>query len=229
MSDTASTATQNPYLRRATAEDSPALSHICLVTADAGQSAESQHSAGELPGLMYAEPYVHLPTGFGFVIVDPAKDRRVGGYVLATYDTRHFERDLVEKWFPRYREKYPLSAIDAEVTDTTPDHLRSLTPGDKRYIALIHAPHTAADDCIQFSPAHMHIDILPEYQRQGWGKRMIGEVVKVLRDEKGLGGLWLGLDPRNAQAKAFYTRIGFQEKPEWPGTMMVLNFKDWKD
>ena len=232
MSDTQSAAPQKPYLRRATPEDSPALSHICLVTADAGVSAASQHSAGELPGLIYAEPYVHLPTGFGFVLVDPSRGGESGqvvGYVLGTYDTRQFERELEEQWYPKYREKYPLSAVDAEVTDATPPHLRSLTPGDKRYIALIAAPHTAPDACVQFSPAHMHIDILPEYQRQGWGKKMIGELVRVLRDEKGLEGLWLGLDPRNAAAKKFYERLGFVARPEWPGVMMSLKFEDWKD
>ena len=85
-------------IRRADAADSPALSHICLVTADAGVSAASLHGAGELPGLMYAEQYVHLPEGFGFVLEDSARRdagdpfRGVVGYVLSTWDTRAFEK-----------------------------------------------------------------------------------------------------------------------------------------
>jgi ribosomal protein S18 acetylase RimI-like enzyme len=57
---------------------------------------------------------------------------------------------------------------------------------------------------------------------------MIAEVVKALRDEKGLHGLWLGMDPRNAEAKKFYERIGFVAMPEWPGAMMILRFENWK-
>lgn len=183
---------------------------------------------------MYAEPYVHLPTGFGFVLVDPSKaeSEQVVGYCLSTYDTRQFERDLVEKWFPPYREKYPLPTADSQVSDSTAGHLCTLdwdlTPNDKRFIALIHNPPTADHVCIAFSPAHLHIDILPEYQRQGWGRRLIGEAVRVLR-EKGLDGLWLGLDPRNENGKRFYKKIGFKEMPEAPGAVMSLKFADWKD
>lgn len=231
MAQTHPSSDEKPYIRRVTPGDSPALSHICLLTADAGASAEPLHSAKELPGLMYAEPYAHLPPCVGFVLVDPSRggDGTVVGYVLSTYDTRRFEADLRETWFAPYREKYPLSAVDAEVTNATPAHLRALTPDDKRYIALIHNPHTASEVCLAFSPAHLHIDILPAYQRQGWGKKLIGEVVRYLRDEKGLDGLWLGLDPRNTGGKNFYARIGFKEMPEAPGVVMGLKFEDWKE
>lgn len=231
MSDTASQQKPSPYIRRATAADSPVLSSICLATADAGISAEHLHSAGELPGLIYAEPYVHLPTGFGFVLVDPSKDKSDGvvGYVLSTYDTRQFEHELVEKWLPPYLQKYPLSAGDAGVTDETPSYLRELKPDDKRFVKLIHNPQYAPEVCTTFSPAHMHINILPAYHRQGWGRKLIGEVVRFLRDKKGLDALWLGLDPRNGDAKKFYGRLGFKGMPEAPGAVMSLKFADWTD
>ena len=220
-------------IRRATLADSPALSHICLVTADAGVSAETLHKAGELPGLMYAEPYVHVPEAFGFVLVDSAKaqDEWAGvvGYCLATFDTRGFERSVKESWFPPYLQKYPLEAIDAEPTPDMPEHLRDLTPNDKHYIRTIHNPPSASPISVAFSPAHLHIDIVPGYQRQGWGKRLIGEVVRYLQEEKGLTSLWLGLDPRNLNAKKFYHRIGFEEIPNAPDGVVGLRFENWKD
>ena len=220
-----------PYIRRATAADSPALSYICLATANAGVSATHLHSAGELPGLVYAEPYVHLPNSAGFVLVDPckAKPEEVVGYVLCTADTRQFERDLVEKWYPPYLEKYPLSAIDVEKTDETPPHLRDLKPDDAKYIKLIHNPQCASQICLDRSPAHMHINILPAYQGQGWGRKLIGKVVRFLGDEKGLDTLYLGLDPRNENAKKFYSKVGFKEISEAPGVQMSLSFVDFKD
>ena len=50
--------------------------------------------------------------GVGFVLVDAARvddpdgHRGVVGYVLATHDTRAFERAAREAWFPRVRAKY---------------------------------------------------------------------------------------------------------------------------
>ena len=184
---------QNLFIRAATAADSPAVSHICLLTADAGVSAADLHTAGELPGLMYAEPYVHLPECYGFVLVEPSPgtegEGEVVGYILGSFDTRAFERSMKETWFPRWLEKYPLSATDADASSSssdTPAHLRNLTPNDKHYIRTIHDPHTADDAQIAFSPAHLHIDILPSYQRRGWGKKLIGRTVRYLKEEKGL-------------------------------------------
>ncbi|KAJ3559188.1 hypothetical protein NM688_g502 [Phlebia brevispora] len=221
------------FIRRAATEDSKALSYICLATADAGASAEALHKAGELPGVIYAEPYVHLPTAFGFVIVDSAKSQDkyggVVGYVLSTYDTRAFEQAMKDQWLPPYLERYPLSAVDAETTSDSPEHLRELTRNDEQFIRRIHNLPTSSDINVAFSPAHMHIDILQEYQRQGWGRKLISEVVRHLRDEKGLDSLWLGMDPRNGNAKKFYQRLGFKEIPGAGEGVMGLRFEDWKD
>jgi ribosomal protein S18 acetylase RimI-like enzyme len=228
---TANSQTHGLFIRPTTPADSAAVSRICLLTADAGVSAAPLHTIGELPGLMYAEPYVHLPGCYGFVLVDPSVevDGGVVGYVLGSVDTRMFEYIRLSDWFPPYLEKYPLSAIDAEVTADTPIHLRDLTLQDKHYIRTIHNPHIAEDTQIAFSPAHLHIDILPEYQRQGWGRKLIGRAIKYLREEKGLDRLWLGMDPRNANAKKFYTRLGFLEIPNTPYGTLGLKFEDWKD
>jgi len=63
-------------IRPVVPEDTPALSRICLLTGDAGQSAESLHRHCELPGLVWALPYVSLPSEtartWGFVLVDDA-------------------------------------------------------------------------------------------------------------------------------------------------------------
>ncbi|KAF7790851.1 hypothetical protein EIP86_001808 [Pleurotus ostreatoroseus] len=222
-------------IRRATAADSPAVSYICLATADAGVSAETLHNAGELPGVMYAEPYVHLPEAFGFVMVDEAKkhDKYGGvvGYVLSTYDTHGFEQSMRDRWLPPYLEKYPLSAVDPDTKPDadTPAHLRGFTLQDKHYIRTIHNLPTASDACVAFSPAHLHVDILPEYQRQGWGRKLIAEVVRYLKEEKGLDGLWLGMDPRNENARKFYERLGFTVIPGGPFGVVGLKFENWRE
>jgi hypothetical protein len=70
-------------IRQASVDDAPALSRICLLTADAGKSAEDLHNFPELPGLLWAVPYVHLPTTWGFVMVDEINGEVVG-YIVGS-------------------------------------------------------------------------------------------------------------------------------------------------
>lgn len=177
-------------------------------------SAEHLHDHGELPGLVYAVPYVTLAHTFGFVMVND-ETAEVVGYVLGTTDTRAFERAAEEHWWPALRAKYPV------------DENTGAKEADVRYMKLFQKMHTAPEACVAFSPVHLHIDILPECQRQGWGKILIGRAVELLRAE-GFTGLWVGLDPANENARKFYGRLGF-EAIEGPGANMGLRFDDWRD
>lgn len=218
---------QKPYIRRATLADSPALSRICLLTGAAGHSAAASHTFGELPGLMYAEPYVHMGSAAGFVLVDPqVEGGGVVGYVLTAFDTQAFEREMEAGWFPQWRAKYPHPYV-APVGDT--EDTPKPKEADVRFITTIHAPHTATPAQLAFSPAHLHIDILPSYQRQGWGRALIGRLVGFLKEEKGLEGVWLGMDPNNLDAGKFYRRLGFGDVEGAPETVLGLKFADWKD
>ncbi|KAJ6545108.1 acyl-CoA N-acyltransferase [Mycena vulgaris] len=181
-------------IRRATEADAPALSRICLLTADAGKSAEPLHDYGELPGLVYAVPYVQLPTTWAFVLVDESKDQLVVGYIVGSKDTRAYEQYAGAHWWPRQAEKYPPSTMVREA--------------DKKYAHLLRDMHAAADASVAFSPAHLHVNILEDYQGQGWGRKLIQTAVDHLKAE-GVGGVWLGMDPRNTNARKFYERLGF--------------------
>lgn len=65
-------------------------------------------------------------------------------------------------------------------------------------------------------PAHLHIDLLPQLQGQGWGRRLIEELVGMLR-ARGVTGLHLVADADNASALAFYDRLGFARVPSHAG------------
>ena len=140
------------HIRHAQAEDSFSLSRICLLTANAGQSAESQHSVIEMPGLIYAEPYVHMPHTAGFVLASSPspEEERLLGYVLFAYDTRKFEDTMEKDWFPRLREKYPIS-----MTENANGEQNGLTSQDIHYIKLFYKLDPAPEACIRFSPAHL--------------------------------------------------------------------------
>ena len=213
-------------IRPVVAEDITAISRICFLTADAGRSAETQHRYNELPGLVWALPYVLLPPmtarTWGFVLVDTlASDndhttRAVKGYILGTSDSRTYEAAAETQWWPPLRKRFPLESGGNE-----------RTKADERCIHIIHrAPGPAHEACLAVSPAHMHINLLPEVQRRGWGRKLIGKVVDHLRGE-GIGSVWLGLDERNTSARKFYEQIGFKGIVGAPNSNMALDFNSF--
>ncbi|KDQ29323.1 hypothetical protein PLEOSDRAFT_1076097 [Pleurotus ostreatus PC15] len=206
--------------RPATEADEQSLLRICLLTADAGASAEYRHNYGELPGLVYAVPYVKLPSTFGFVM-EVLETKEVVGYVLSSFNTRVYEQAAAETWWPTLKASFPLPA------NNEPGYYdKELKEGDKAYIERIWDMHTAPEANIKFSAAHLHIDILEDYQRQGWGRKLIAEVVRFL-GERGLDGVWVGLDTRNDNAKKFYAKLGFKDIEGAPDGNMGLKFKDF--
>ena len=181
-------------IRKATETDIPALSRICLLTANAGVSAEQLHDYGELPGLVYSVPYVRLPTTWAFVLVDEANE--AVGYIVGSTDTRAYEKYAAQHWWPPLAEKYPPSlAVKAE---------------DKQYIDMFQKRATASDASMSFAAAHLHINILEKYQRRGWGRKLMTTAIEYLKEQNVEGdGVWLGLNPMNLEARKFYRRMGF--------------------
>ncbi len=59
-------------------------------------------------------------------------------------------------------------------------------------------------------PAHLHVDLLPEGQGSGFGRRLVERCLEQLAAE-GVPGVHLVVDPRNEGAQAFYARVGFAE------------------
>ena len=193
------------------------MSKICLLTCDAGKSGESLHEYPELPGLVYAVPYVKLPYTWGFVM-EREDTGEVVGYILGATDTRAFESAAKETWWPSLTSKYPGEG----------EHKIAGKPDDERYAKLISNMDTTEQECIDFSPAHLHINILEDFQGKGWGRKLIGRAVEHLRDEVGLDGVFLGMDPRNIEARRFYERLGFRRWDGAPEHSVGLRFADWR-
>ncbi len=57
-------------------------------------------------------------------------------------------------------------------------------------------------------PAHLHIDILSEYQRMGIGHRLLDALFEHLKDI-GVSGIMLSMSEKNEKAAAFYDKYGF--------------------
>ncbi|KAG6336686.1 hypothetical protein ID866_2393 [Astraeus odoratus] len=213
------------FIRRATKIDEPALSRICLLTADAGVSAEAIHAYPELPGLVYALPYVNLPSCWAFLLVDKTSEEvgheNIVGYCIGSLATRIFEATASETWWPPLQAKYgPLLELDRVVEPALKD-------ADRIYINTIMEFPPAPDVQVRFSPAHLHINILPSHQGKGHGKQLIGKAIQHLKEER-IDGVWLGMHPRNEKAAGFYEKIGFKAFEGAPEAVVGITVEEWE-
>jgi hypothetical protein len=143
-------------IRPATADDGDALYDICLRTANAGVDATALYSDPHLPGYIWAAPYGVLAPDFAFMLASPG---HTIGYVIGTPDSWAFARRQATEWWPQVR---------AALRDFVPK-----TPHDRAALANIHQPEIEDAWLAEEYPAHLHINILPEAQSGGWGRRLI--------------------------------------------------------
>jgi len=59
-------------------------------------------------------------------------------------------------------------------------------------------------------PAHLHIDLLPPYHRQGWGGKLVHTLSEHLRSKK-IKGVMLTTGTENMNACNFYKKYGFEQ------------------
>lgn len=178
-----------PRIRPFAAGDEPALAQICLLTADNGGDARGVLSDDGIWAEIFVLPYAARHPDLAFVV--ETDDGRVAGYVVCAPDTAQFEAWFRDEWWPRFAERWP-------------------RPGGGRDGILDYAYQrgTAATLFAADYPAHLHIDLLPELQGQGWGRRLIDALVAELRS-RGVTGLHLVASADNTAALAFYPRVGF--------------------
>lgn len=69
-------------------------------------------------------------------------------------------------------------------------------------------------------PAHLHIDILPEYQRVGVGSRLMDALLDHLR-QLHIPGVMLGVASDNEKGKNFYRKYGFSVLEEGPQEIVM--------
>ena len=182
-------------LRRYRLTDFDDVTRVCLLTGHIGEDASGRYANDDLVPDIFVRPYVMLQPEWAWVLDD---GERVVGYIVAAPDTRAFVAQYRDFWLPGFTEKYP------PVTGAgTPDeHMRELGFGPQRMLI---------DELEEF-PAHLHIDLLPEAQGSGMGRRLVETLVGALR-EAGIPGVHLSIDPANERARGFYDRLGFVELP----------------
>ncbi|WP_298460178.1 GNAT family N-acetyltransferase [uncultured Cellulomonas sp.] len=182
-------------VRPARAADAATLESVCLLTGDAGQDATHLYTDPALLAHVYLHPYLVLEPGLAFVAAD---GDHVGGYVVGALDTADFERRCEAAWWPPLRDRYPL------------DRWAAQGGADASVVRLIHHPPRADPAVLVDHPSHLHVDLLPGWQGQGLGRRLLETLFDALA-AGGSRGVHLVVARRNEPAVGFYRRMGLAE------------------
>ena len=171
--------------------DLPSLYDVCVRTADAGGDARHLYPDQDLMPTIFLAPYVALDPSLAFVVDDGS---RAVGYVIGTADTGEFVRRYRSEWLPSVVSRYPEPA--------------ALTSPTEEMLSLMHNPERMIVPALAAYPAHLHIDLLPDFQRKGLGRELMTRFLGALA-ARGVGAAHLGMVTVNVAARAFYDRLGF--------------------
>ncbi|XVU27513.1 GNAT family N-acetyltransferase [Actinoplanes sp. CA-054009] len=179
-----------PKIRAYRPSDLDSVYDICVRTADAGGDARGQNSSDRLVGDIFAAPYVVLEPERAYVLDDG--EGTAVGYVLGTKDTADFVKRYRDEWLPATEGRY------------------GDDPRDQLWLGLHHNPERMIIPALADYPAHLHIDLLPEWQGKGFGRGLMAAFLDGLR-AAGVDRVHLGMNPANTGARVFYDRLGFTE------------------
>lgn len=183
--------------------DETALAEICLRTADSGGDATGVLEDDDIWAQIFLLPYLARHPDLAFVV--ETDDGRLVGYVIGAPDTREFEDWFHDEWWAERGTRWARTVVEAGT--------QSRQGG---ILAYADARRGGAEPFGEDYPAHLHIDLLPEAQGEGWGRRLIEALVAALR-VRGVTGLHLVAGADNVGAVAFYPRVGFTPLPSPEG------------
>ncbi|MCX7874744.1 MAG: GNAT family N-acetyltransferase [Melioribacteraceae bacterium] len=185
------------FIRNYIEEDFDKLLYICLKTGDSGNDATTIYKDPNLLGSFYTAPYLLIHPELALILT---YNNEPIGYIIGTDNSQKFFELTEEKYFPELRKKYPLPNENDNSADA-------------RIIRLIHQGHKPKVE-FQNYPAHLHIDILPEGQGKGFGRKLIDSFINKLI-ELNVNALHLEVGKRNTNAIAFYEKYGFHKIAEF--------------
>jgi GNAT superfamily N-acetyltransferase len=177
------------------ASDLYSLYRICLLTGESGKDASQLYQDPELLGHYYAAPYGIYEPETCFILTSNGTPC---GYILAAPDTSAFWACMERDWLPALRRRYPLPG-------------ESDSSHDANMIRTLYRQRQYDQESLTFFqayPAHLHIDLLPYAQGQGWGRQMVQTLLAKLNG-LGVPTVHLGVGAKNTGGIAFYEKTGF--------------------
>ena len=123
---------------------------------------------------------------------------KVAGYIVGTDDTKKQERDFRKTMYPKMLLRMYLFTWWYSYTSY-------------RYIKSFLTPENESvldNSLIGKYPAHLHMNVLPEFQSRGIGQQLLNMFISVMRDNA-VAGIHLGTSSENTKAIPFYEKNKF--------------------
>lgn len=186
-----------PTIRTYRAGDEPGAYHVCLKTGDHGKDGEPFYREDpDALGRIFVGPYLAYEPDLSLILEDEAG---ICGYALGAFDSRAFYSRYENEWRPKLCARFP------EPTGDPAGWTRA-----QQVYSWYHHPDYYCPEPYEAYPAHLHIDLLDRAQGRGFGRRMMEQVMDILRS-RGSPGAHLGVSVLNQPAFGFYLRLGFRE------------------
>lgn len=177
--------------------DEKATYYICMKTGDHGADGEPFFREDpDALGRIYVGPYLAYAPELALILED---EQGVCGYAMAVLESRQFFDRYEKEWRPK------LVAEFARPTKPESDWSR-VESAHNTY----HEPDYFCPEPYDQYPSHLHIDLLERAQGHGHGRRLIEQLIGLLRNQ-GAVGVHLGMSAQNDRAYGFYLKLGFTE------------------
>jgi ribosomal protein S18 acetylase RimI-like enzyme len=177
--------------------DEVAAYEVCLKTGNHGDDGTPFYREDpDALGRIFVGPYLKFEPELAVILED---EQGVCGYALGAFDSKAFYDRYDREWRPNLCAQFPEPTGDKSTwTRTQAVH------------HVYHHPDYFCPQPYEEYPSHLHIDLLARKHRQGYGGRMMNELMDKLR-AKGSPGVHLGMSASNDRAYRFYTKLGFVE------------------
>lgn len=189
------------YIRDYREEDAQRLRYICMETAF--EDYRRDPVKRESVPIMFLDYFIEQEPELVCVLAND-QDEAVG-YVICSRDYERFQKKMQGEYRRRLMERAPNEV----------GFLDGFLPALRK---------------IQDKPTHLHIDLLPEAQHQGWGKQLIFHLAVKLR---ACGEQYLSIccNGRNSDGYPFYRRLGFYEIYDYGNDVvsLTLNLEEFLD
>lgn len=168
-------------IRKMRPDDLKAVENVCRMTA--GPVFQNDPVLGYRLARMFSTYYARECYDTSFVLVDDSDT--VVGYVLCEPDHKRFRKIFRKVDVPEIKKLDKKSGKQAWLFPIPYDFF------GRKY------------------PAHLHIDILDEYQSKGYGAKLMDALFTELKS-RNVKGVMLQADIHNEGAIRFYKRLGFK-------------------
>ena len=189
-----------PFIRKYKAEDRENLRFICRETAG-GIFRKRESLLNSVP-ILYNDYFTENEPQNIFV-VDDGNGRAVG-YIICCSDVKKFRKLLVKEYIPR--------AVKSDI---------GMFPACMAYLGSMILEGRK-------NGVHLHIDILPDFQRMGFGSELI-DILRAHLYKNGISALSVNTIDRKSSAYKFYIKYGFKENLHYAGDLVSLTIPTKED